>query len=159
MSCPCGSELNFDNCCDLYLKGAPPKTAEQLMRSRYVAYTLGNIDYIEKTHDPRTINEFDRNSTESWSQKSEWLGLEIINCVEGEGDDKSGTVEFKVRYILNGKSETHHELSTFVKHKNKWFFSTSKTPDIETFVRQDKKIGRNDPCSCGSGKKHKKCCG
>ncbi len=23
----------------------------------------------------------------------------------------------------------------------------------------EKKIGRNDPCPCGSGKKHKKCCG
>ena len=28
-----------------------------------------------------------------------------------------------------------------------------------TFVRKDKKIGRNDPCSCGSGKKYKQCCG
>ena len=26
-------------------------------------------------------------------------------------------------------------------------------------VRKDKKVGRNDPCPCGSGKKHKKCCG
>jgi uncharacterized protein len=26
-------------------------------------------------------------------------------------------------------------------------------------VRQAQKIGRNDPCPCGSGKKHKKCCG
>ena len=25
--------------------------------------------------------------------------------------------------------------------------------------RQQKKIGRNDPCPCGSGKKYKKCCG
>ena len=30
---------------------------------------------------------------------------------------------------------------------------------IETFKRTDAKIGRNDPCSCGSGKKYKKCCG
>lgn len=28
-----------------------------------------------------------------------------------------------------------------------------------TFVREEKKIGRNDPCPCGSGKKYKKCCG
>lgn len=26
-------------------------------------------------------------------------------------------------------------------------------------VVKDKKIGRNDPCPCGSGKKYKKCCG
>lgn len=28
-----------------------------------------------------------------------------------------------------------------------------------TTVRKEKKIGRNDPCPCGSGKKYKKCCG
>ncbi|MBD3219027.1 MAG: preprotein translocase subunit SecA, partial [candidate division Zixibacteria bacterium] len=29
----------------------------------------------------------------------------------------------------------------------------------QPFKRKDKKIGRNDPCPCGSGKKYKKCCG
>lgn len=29
----------------------------------------------------------------------------------------------------------------------------------ETFVREAPKVGRNDPCPCGSGKKFKKCCG
>lgn len=29
----------------------------------------------------------------------------------------------------------------------------------EPYVRQEPKIGRNDPCPCGSGKKYKKCCG
>ena len=32
-------------------------------------------------------------------------------------------------------------------------------PEIPTFVREQPKIGRNDPCPCGSGKKYKKCCG
>jgi len=30
---------------------------------------------------------------------------------------------------------------------------------IETFRREAPKVGRNDPCPCGSGKKYKKCCG
>jgi preprotein translocase subunit SecA len=30
---------------------------------------------------------------------------------------------------------------------------------VETFRREGPKIGRNDPCPCGSGKKYKKCCG
>ena len=29
----------------------------------------------------------------------------------------------------------------------------------QTFVKSGPEIGRNDPCSCGSGKKYKKCCG
>ena len=28
-----------------------------------------------------------------------------------------------------------------------------------TTIRKEKKVGRNDPCPCGSGKKYKKCCG
>ena len=31
-------------------------------------------------------------------------------------------------------------------------------PGIEQVVRNGPKIGRNDPCPCGSGKKFKKCC-
>jgi hypothetical protein len=30
---------------------------------------------------------------------------------------------------------------------------------VETFRRQNPRVGRNDPCPCGSGKKYKKCCG
>jgi hypothetical protein len=32
-------------------------------------------------------------------------------------------------------------------------------PPVETFRRTGQKVGRNDPCPCGSGKKFKKCCG
>ena len=34
-----------------------------------------------------------------------------------------------------------------------------ETIKVETVRREEPKIGRNDPCSCGSGKKYKKCCG
>lgn len=30
---------------------------------------------------------------------------------------------------------------------------------VETVVHEGPRIGRNDPCPCGSGKKYKKCCG
>lgn len=32
-------------------------------------------------------------------------------------------------------------------------------PVSQTYVREAPKIGRNDPCPCGSGKKYKRCCG
>ena len=44
-------------------------------------------------------------------------------------------------------------------------FSPEKRKEIQkqyrdsVTVRNENKIGRNDPCSCGSGKKYKKCCG
>ena len=30
---------------------------------------------------------------------------------------------------------------------------------VEQVIREEDKVGRNDPCPCGSGKKYKKCCG
>jgi preprotein translocase subunit SecA len=32
-------------------------------------------------------------------------------------------------------------------------------PAKKPFVRQERKVSPNEPCPCGSGKKHKKCCG
>jgi preprotein translocase subunit SecA len=32
-------------------------------------------------------------------------------------------------------------------------------PTVTTVKRESAKVGRNDPCPCGSGKKYKKCCG
>ena len=39
------------------------------------------------------------------------------------------------------------------------FFNKNTAPSLEGPDRKDRKIGRNDPCPCGSGKKYKKCCG
>ncbi|AEE90999.1 translocase binding subunit (ATPase) [Tepidanaerobacter acetatoxydans Re1] len=38
-------------------------------------------------------------------------------------------------------------------------YSHSETGEKSQPIRKQKKIGRNDPCPCGSGKKYKKCCG
>ena len=45
--CPCGSQQTFENCCQPLLAGmAFADTAEALMRSRYSAFSTGNIDYL-----------------------------------------------------------------------------------------------------------------
>ena len=38
-------------------------------------------------------------------------------------------------------------------------FGGDPLPVAQAPIRSDAKIGRNDPCSCGSGKKYKQCCG
>jgi preprotein translocase subunit SecA len=37
--------------------------------------------------------------------------------------------------------------------------ATNADEITKTIVNKEKKVGRNDPCPCGSGKKYKKCCG
>ena len=74
--CPCGSGRDLDTCCGPYLAGeAQPPTAEALMRARYVAHTRADIDYIQATHDAATREDIDREATDRWARRSEWLGL------------------------------------------------------------------------------------
>ena len=81
--------------CMEYIEGkAEPKTAEELMKSRYTAYTIGNIDYIIDTHDPSTSKDISKEETEEWAKSSEWLGLEIIATEAGSTSDDKGVVEF-----------------------------------------------------------------
>ena len=156
--CACGSEKEYSVCCEPYIKGkklAP--TAESLMRSRYTAFAVGDMDYIFKTHHESTRGELDMEGVKSWATNSEWLGLEIREVEKGTESDTEGKVEFKCKFFFNNAEQTHHELSTFKKEKGEWFFVDGVLRN-NTFKRSEPKIGRNDPCSCGSGKKAKKCC-
>ncbi|MBN1378044.1 MAG: YchJ family protein [Gammaproteobacteria bacterium] len=159
-TCPCGSGKTFSKCCEPYLSGkqsAP--TAEALMRSRYTAFTKVDMEYLKRTHHPKTRSELDVSGTEQWAREAEWLGLEIINTEKGGADDTEGTVEFKASYRLNNEKCVLHELSRFERKQKNWMYLDGRLPDIKQYRRETPKVGRNDPCRCGSGKKYKKCCG
>ena len=174
--CPCGSLQNYENCCGQFISGnALPETAEQLMRSRYTAFAQGKVEYIKKTLAPESRDDFDESSTKQWSLSSKWKGLKILSTEKGKAGDKKGVVEFVATYEQSGKTIEHHEVSTFRKADNgQWYFVDGDSHTHaegeghhhhhhherpQTVVRDEAKIGRNDPCPCGSGKKYKKCCG
>jgi SEC-C motif-containing protein len=157
--CPCGTGDNFKDCCFPYINGdkkAP--TAETLMRSRYSAFVVFEPEYIFNTHNPKTRTETSVEDISKWSKESEWLGLEIKNTEKGESHDSTGVVEFVASYSVEGKATKHHEVSTFNFIDGSWFFTDGKIIQ-EAIRRTTPKIGRNEPCPCGSGKKFKKCCG
>jgi SEC-C motif-containing protein len=150
--CPCGSGKLYGNCCKPYIKGkenAP--TPEALMRSRYTAYVLHEIDFIINTCTEG--GNIDRKSVEDWSNKSKWFGLEIISS------DETGTVEFKAAYEQGNLKKVHHEIAYFRKYDNdRWLYDSGKII-IVPVTRSETKQGRNEYCMCGSGKKYKHCCG
>lgn len=133
------------------------KTAEELMRARYHAYETYDMEFIKESHDPDNTEGIDWAECEKWARESQWLGLEIISTTKGGEDDKDGIVEFKATYIENGKTIVHHERSYFVKRNGVWFYQ-KWLPITSTRINENR-VGRNDPCPCGSGKKYKKCCG
>jgi SEC-C motif-containing protein len=158
--CPCGSGKLFAECCEPYLKGvANPPTAEALMRARYSAYATANIDFIGKTMHSSVRTGFDRESARKWAEQSQWQGLNIISATDGKEEDREGTVEFIATYSQKDESIEHHEIATFRKEDDAWTFVDGRMYNPPPFRHEQPKIGRNDPCPCGSGKKYKKCCG
>ena len=127
------------------------------MRSRYTAYVEHVIDYIVETCTQDEKDRIDVKQTKSWSERSKWLGLRILSAEKGGITDSEGTVEFQALYEMDGLKEDHHEKARFKKTEGRWLYDEG---DIvpKTVTRTGPKVGRNDPCPCGSGKKYKHCC-
>ena len=159
-ACPCGSELSYVECCEPLIKGVKAAvTPEQLMRARYSAYVKAEIDYLSASLHPDHRKDFDPKSTRAWAEGSQWHKLEIIGTKDGGSDDVTGEVEFIATFTQKGEMMKHHELASFAKEEGKWYFVDGKAVTPQQYVRSAPKVGRNDPCMCGSGKKFKKCCG
>jgi len=158
IECPCGSSITLDACCGLYIDGKPAPTALSLMKSRYSAFVLVKGEYLKSTLSEHQKADFDSEEFEQQASGTKWMGLEIRNCISGDVKDETGTVEFVAKYKEKGQHVVHHELAKFTREDGKWVFNDCVVnPKLEQRIIE--KIGRNDPCSCGSNKKFKKCCG
>ncbi|MBW8333803.1 MAG: hypothetical protein K0M40_17400 [Prolixibacteraceae bacterium] len=92
------------------------------MRSRYVAFTLANVDYLMRSHSSKTRPVKDRKNIEKWAKSVTWMGLAILETEAGEASDEIGYVEFKATYLENGKLQQIHEKSLFHRENGKWVY-------------------------------------
>ena len=157
-TCPCGTGKEYSHCCGIYHQGQPAPTAEALMRSRYSAYAIGHVDYIIRTTWPCQQPALEQERAALENRDTTWIRLDIIRTESGKEQDTHGIVEFKAWYQepVTHHENTQHEVSDFIKEHNQWFYihpGLSQSP-----CQIQAQPGRNDPCSCGSGKKYKKCC-
>ncbi len=155
IDCLCGSLLPYDACCALLHTGTnQATTAEALMRSRFTAYAMHNDGYLLQSWDTATrpVNiDFSK-------ETSEWTCLEIVATKKGQAKDTKGVVEFKAYFTQAGEEQVLSEVSRFIKKQGQWLYLDGKVKSIGASsgpVNQ----GLNAPCSCGSGKKFKRCCG
>ncbi|ACB77489.1 YchJ family protein [Opitutus terrae] len=157
--CPCGSGLSFEACCGPIIAGAPAPTAEALMRSRYTAYARHAFEHLERSLSAAQRKDYSADDAKRWSEQSEWLGLSILHTEKGGPADTEGLVRFSARFKSDGQEHEHLETALFSREGGNWVY-TGQQPEVgHTVRRETPKIGRNDPCPCGSGKKYKKCCG
>lgn len=158
-TCPCGSELAYEKCCAPVISGEKPaSTAEQLMRSRYSAYATGNLGFLRDSLHPDKRSDYDERSTRKWAESSEWHGLEIVRTEKGGPEDTEGLVEFTAIFSEEGVRREHRELASFRRQDGTWYFVEGSVLPPKQVVRETPKVGRNEPCPCGSGRKYKKCC-
>lgn len=160
MDCPCGSGQTYEQCCEAFIKGERlPSTAEQLMRSRYSAHAKQAIPYLYQTIHPDHRKDWDERDVTAWSQSAVWHGMDILFTEAGGPADDRGVVEFVARFSIKGDPMRHHERAVFEKIDNQWYFKEGTLIKPKQVRRETPKVGRNEPCPCGSGKKYKKCCG
>lgn len=154
--CPCGSGIAFDDCCGPIIQGARAAlTAEALMRSRYTAFVRRDWDHIDRTHARAMRGAAAANNADD---SVEWVGLQIFGTTGGGAADETGTVDFAARFRKEGVLLVHRERSNFRREDGRWVYvDGDAAPALPP--TQEGKVGRNQPCPCGSGKKYKKCCG
>jgi SEC-C motif domain protein len=158
--CSCDSQKPFAECCEPIIRGGKKaQTAAELMRARYTAYVRHEIDFILGSLSPTRKKDTDRKATEEWSHQTQWQGLEIRATEKGGPNDEIGTVEFVAKFREKGEDKLHHELSTFIRHEGDWVFEDGVPAKSKPIRNEGPRLGRNDPCHCGSGLKFKKCHG
>lgn len=122
-ACPCASDKTYASCCQRLHEGkASAQTAEQLMRSRYSAYSFKLINYLVKTTHPdkRTANLHKEIS--EWANQAEFYRLEIISTWQGLPTDKIGKVEFIAHFRLQDKEQQLYEISRFKRYRKSWAY-------------------------------------
>lgn len=155
--CPCGSGQPYTECCEVFHLGAAAPTAEKLMRSRFTAYALKNVDYLVRTTWPRQQPTLKKEEIHGRADNTRWTRLEIVDTQKGQTEDVTGVVEFKAMFTTPTElhEQTYHECSDFIQENGQWYFIY---PNLLQTPVTSQQTGRNDPCPCGSGRKFKKCC-
>ena len=158
--CPCSSGKPLDQCCGPIVDGqSKAPTPEALMRARYSAHVLGKTAFLLHSLHPDVRGGVKENDLKAPENVIDWLGLEIDAASGTNPGDTEGEVAFTARYAVQGVENEHKEQAFFRKDNGEWYYLDGNVDGHTPYRREDPKVGRNDPCPCGSGKKYKKCCG
>ena len=153
--CPCGSQKSYASCCGLFITGKQhPKTPETLMRSRYTAYTMANIDYIKETMHGNALIGFEEMDAKLWATRVHWIKLNVLKSVIENAS--LGYVTFEASFVDGARLKSIHEQSEFICEEGRWYYVDGKhLPTSHT----ERMMARNMDCPCGSHRKFKNCHG
>lgn len=142
--CPACNEHQC-NCLALIEGMSKAKTVEQLMRSRYVAYEQGKVDYIIATSSNQLKQSLDKHDIQQYCKKVNFIKLKVITATADSVEFIASIIDGNILYNL-------HEKSSFIIEDGAWKYDRG-----ELFDTPERVINRNEACPCGSGKKFKRC--
>ena len=124
MKCPCHSGMFYVDCCKPYHEGLFAENALKLMRSRYSAYALMNVDYIIRTTHPENptytvdFTEWKKEIRKSY-QNTQFVDLKILEFTDGK---ETAFVTFTAVLKREGQDLSFTERSTFLKVGEFWLY-------------------------------------
>jgi SEC-C motif domain protein len=156
--CPCGSGRTFAACCEPILRQQRrAATAEELMRSRFTAHAVRDYAHLHRTFLTTSRLPF-RPEAEGDAEDLAWTRLAIHSHEVTATKPDSAFVDFSAYYTDDGVEYVIHEKSEFQRIDSEWFYTRAVRTGPAPIKAAHPKVGRNDPCPCGSGKKYKQCC-
>lgn len=125
---------------------------------------FSNPNYIDESANHRKLREWVEKNVEVPRSKHESIYISLLQLImRGEKQDEivqylmSLDVEFS---NVNDQRDFFDNIAGIVENTRHFKFRGHKEAELKTkTIVKEVKVGRNDPCPCGSGKKYKKCCG
>lgn len=154
--CPCGSGQTFGLCCEPVLTGKKKAAnAELLMRARFTAHVAYDFRFLHESYRATADKPY---VAEEGEPTMEWTKLVVHSHeVVADNPDKA-YVDFSAYGTEEKVEKVLHEKAEFLRINGQWLYNREARLGPAPFKSSAPKVGRNDPCPCGSGKKYKQCC-
>ena len=132
--CPCSSGAAYRDCCAPFHRGAEPPTPQALVRSRYAAFALGEIDYLYRTlhgdHPDRLRHGRDHvlAALRAASSTFRYLGLALWDERDADADGVAHVL-YRARLFRRGADVSFVELADFAREADGWRYLAGVTVD------------------------------
>ena len=157
--CPCGSGKELASCCGPVMENAAAaRTPEELMRARFTAHCTRNYAFLVDSTHPDHREGVSEEEISQWASHVNWTELEVHSATPGETDNE-GNVAFTAHFTIKDTPQELREDAAFSRIDGVWHYVDGIVHGQEPYRRDEPRVGRNEPCPCGSGRKYKKCCG
>ncbi len=152
--CPCGTGKTLAACCwPIIRQERKPATAEELMRSRFTAHVARDWAHLHRTYLETSKEPYVAKGDE---MAQNWTRL-VIHAHEPGIRPDTAYVDFTAYYKEGDAEKSLQERAEFRRDEGSWIY-VRPVRQGPAPIKSQAKVGRNDPCPCGSGKKHKQCC-